>query len=70
VEPTVIAKGSPVTAEYTSGAIRLKVPVIAERAGRVGDLIQVRNPSSQKVFSARVRNEEYVVVEENLRTKP
>jgi flagella basal body P-ring formation protein FlgA len=65
VEPMVIAKGAPLIAEYISGRIRLKIPVVAERAGRMGEMISVRNPSSQKVFAARVRGEGIVVVEEN-----
>ncbi len=69
-QPVVIAKGSHATAEYTDGSVRLKVVVIAEQAGRVGEWIDVRNPSSQKVFAARVRGEGQLVVDENQRSKP
>jgi flagella basal body P-ring formation protein FlgA len=65
VEPVLVAKGSPVVAEYLSGTIQLRVPAIAERAGRMGDVIAVRNRSSQKILAARVSGQGRVTVDKN-----
>ena len=49
-----INRGDAVEVEVRSGAARIAFVATAESAGRTGDIIAVRNPSSNRVFKARV----------------
>jgi flagella basal body P-ring formation protein FlgA len=61
--PAVVLKGEQAVAEYHEGAVRLSLPVIAERNGRIGELIPVRNPASQKTLFGHVIAERRVSIE-------
>lgn len=57
-----VDRGDIVQVEVSSGAMTLGFTGKAESAGRVGDLIRVRNPSSNKIFEARVSGRDKTVV--------
>ncbi|MEP7354924.1 MAG: flagellar basal body P-ring formation chaperone FlgA [Acidobacteriota bacterium] len=63
VEPMVVAKGTEVMVQFSAAGVVLKFPALAERAGRLGDIIPVRNVSSGKTIPAKVRSANLVVVE-------
>jgi flagella basal body P-ring formation protein FlgA len=48
--PTVIKRGSAVKLIFESAALRVETAGVAEEAGKLGDLIQVKNASSGKVL--------------------
>jgi len=48
--PTLMKRGSPIILVYETGTLRVEVPGAAEEAGKAGDLIQVKNPSSGKLL--------------------
>jgi len=61
--PTAVARGDRVGVEAHSGAASLRFEARAEAAGRVGDLIPIRNMESGKTFRARVLRKGEVAVE-------
>ena len=61
--PNDVNRGDPVRVEVRSGAAHLAFMAKAESGGRNGDWIAVRNPSSNKVFQARVKDKDQVVVQ-------
>jgi len=61
--PAAVLKGDQAVAEYHDDALRLSLPVIAERSGRIGEIIPVRNPTSHKELFARVTGEGKVTLE-------
>jgi flagella basal body P-ring formation protein FlgA len=63
--PASILKGEQAIAEYQGDAIHLSLPVIAERNGRVGEIIPVRNLASRKVMQARVTGERRVSINDS-----
>jgi flagella basal body P-ring formation protein FlgA len=48
--PTVVRRGSPITLVYETGALRVETQGLAEEGGKLGDLIQVKNPTSGKLL--------------------
>jgi flagellar basal body P-ring formation protein FlgA len=48
--PTVVRRGSPIVLVYETGALRVETPGLAEEGGKLGDLIQVKNPTSGKLL--------------------
>lgn len=48
--PTLMRRGSPIVLVYESGSLRVETPGVAEEGGKVGDLIQVKNPDSGKLL--------------------
>ncbi len=62
-EPVIVASGADLTAEFRSGRLRVTAPVVAIAAGKLGDIISVRNPSSKKIFAARIQSSGRVIVE-------
>src|SRR3990172_10656479 len=48
--PTLVKRGSPIILVYETGSLRVEAPGAAEEAGKAGDLIQVKNPSSGKLL--------------------
>jgi flagella basal body P-ring formation protein FlgA len=52
--PPDVNRGEMVEVEVRSGAAHLAFTGKAESAGHSGDTIVIRNPSSNKVFQARV----------------
>ena len=61
--PNQVNRGDEVEVEVRSGAARLAFTGKAESSGRNGDLVAVRNPSSNRVFRARVDGKGKVTVE-------
>ncbi len=49
-QPTVVRRGSPVTLVYETGSLRVEAPGLAEEGGKLGEFIQVKNPSSGKLL--------------------
>lgn len=46
--PTLLKRGSPITLVFDSGSLRVETQGVAEEGGKMGDLIQVKNPASGK----------------------
>jgi flagella basal body P-ring formation protein FlgA len=61
--PNDVHRGDAVHVEVRSGAALLAFTAKAESDGRSGDLIAVRNPSSNRIFRARVAGKDRVVVQ-------
>jgi flagella basal body P-ring formation protein FlgA len=57
-----IERGETVSVEVSSGATQLRFQARAESGGSAGDSIMLRNPSSGRLFPARVEKEGKVVV--------
>ena len=60
--PNDVNRGQNVEVRVLSGGARLEFIAKAETAGRVGDIISVRNPSNNHAFQARVAGKGQVVV--------
>ncbi len=52
--PPDVSRGDPVDVEVRSGAMRLVLRARSEADGRHGEVIVLRNPSSNRIFQARV----------------
>jgi flagella basal body P-ring formation protein FlgA len=61
--PNDVNRGDAVHVEVRSGAAHVALTAKAETAGRAGDFIMLRNPSSNKLFRARVEGKDQVVVQ-------
>lgn len=61
--PNLVNRGDAVEVEVRSGGARLAFTGKAESSGRNGDLVAVRNPSSNRVFRARVDGKGKVTVD-------
>lgn len=48
--PTLLKRGAPITLVFDSGSLRVETQGLAEEGGKIGDTIQVKNPSSGKVL--------------------
>jgi len=62
-EPVLITNGADLTAEFRSGRVRITAPVVALGSGRMGETISVRNPTSKKIFVAKIQSPSHVIVE-------
>ena len=58
-----IAKGDTVQVEVRNGAARLVLEARAESAGAIGESIAVKNPTSGKIFRARIESSGRVIVD-------
>lgn len=65
--PAAVLKGGQAIAEYHGNAVFLSLPVIAERSGRIGDVIRVINPETHKTFFAQVTGDGKVLIESGSR---
>jgi flagella basal body P-ring formation protein FlgA len=63
VHPFDVLRGDLVQVEVRLGKARLSMRGRAEAAGRVGEMIAVRNPESNKLFQARVEGKGFVLVD-------
>ena len=61
--PNQVNRGDVVNVEVRSGGARLEFTGKAESSGRTGDLVAVRNPTSNRVFRARVDGKNKVTVQ-------
>ena len=61
--PNQVNRGDAVEVEVRSGGARLAFTGTAESSGRNGDQVSVRNPSSNRIFRARVEGKGKVTVE-------
>jgi flagella basal body P-ring formation protein FlgA len=52
--PTIVKRGSPVTLVFENAGLRVETKGVAEEAGKIGDLVQVKNPSSGKLLRGTV----------------
>ena len=55
-KPATVQRGDTVRLRAVSGAAQITLYVQAQAAGKIGDLIAVKNPSSGRVLRARVEN--------------
>jgi flagella basal body P-ring formation protein FlgA len=53
-EPPVVRRGEAVKVEVLCGPARLQLDAVAEREGRAGEIVELRNPASGKIFRARL----------------
>lgn len=58
----VVEEGAAVIMELTRGTVILAGPAVALESGQIGDVIRVRNPSSDTILRARVVDEKKVTV--------
>jgi flagella basal body P-ring formation protein FlgA len=68
--PMDVARGELVHVEAHNGAARVVLTARAETAGRVGDLIAVRNLETSRVFHGRVDAKGSVVVDSGAVREP
>jgi len=61
--PFDVARGDMVRVEVRLGRAHLNLSGRAESAGRMGDMIPVRNPESSRIFQARVEGKDRVLVD-------
>jgi len=61
--PKAVARGEMVAVEARMGAAEVRFEGRAESAGGTGDVVSVRNPSSGRIFKARVKRKGLVAVE-------
>ena len=61
--PKDVKRGDTVAVEVRSGAAHLAFTAKSESDGRVGDLIAIRNPRSNKIFQARVDGKDKAFVD-------
>jgi flagella basal body P-ring formation protein FlgA len=66
-ERASVLKGEQAIAEYRGDAVWLSLPVVAERSGRIGEVIRVLNPESHKTLLAQVIGEGRVLIESGSR---
>ena len=55
-DPPAVRRGDSVRVEVRSGLARLHFDAVAESAARAGDIVELRNPLSGKVFRARLES--------------
>lgn len=60
--PNLMRRGSPVTLLYETRSLRVESPGLAIEGGKVGDMIQVKNPNSGKLMRGVVIDERTVRV--------
>jgi flagellar basal body P-ring formation protein FlgA len=60
--PTLMRRGSPVTLIYETRMLRVESPGLAVEGGKIGDMIQVKNPNSGKLLRGVVIDERTVRV--------
>lgn len=61
--PPLIQRGEEIQVTVQSGQARLRLTARAQRAGRAGETIPVRNPQSGRIFPARVEGQGQAVAE-------
>jgi len=60
--PTLVRRGSPVTLLYETRTLRVESPGLVIEGGKIGDMIQVKNPNSGKLMRGIVIDERTVRV--------
>lgn len=60
--PNLMQRGSPVTLLYETQTLRVESPGLAIEGGKIGDMIQVKNPNSGKLMRGVVIDERTVRV--------
>ena len=61
-QPVAVAMGAPVQIIFRRGGLQATAKGVALSRGRIGQIIKVKNESSQKIISARVVNDQTVEV--------
>lgn len=59
--PSTVKRGDAVKVEVEIGSARLSFSAVAERAARDGDVLELRNPSSGKLFRAKLEGAKAVL---------
>jgi flagella basal body P-ring formation protein FlgA len=57
-----IRRGDPIRVEVRSGEAHLSFDAIAESPAREGDMVEIRNPGSGKIFRARLEQNGRAVI--------
>jgi len=52
--PNLLRRGAPVILLYETGGLRVEAPGLAVEGGRIGELVQVKNPASGKLLRGLV----------------
>lgn len=52
--PSLLRRGSPVTLLYEAGGLRVEAPGLAMEGGKIGEIVQVKNPTSGKLLRGLV----------------
>jgi flagella basal body P-ring formation protein FlgA len=60
--PPIVRRGDAVKVEVRSGSARLQFDAVAQGSARAGDLIELRNPESGRIFRARLEERGRAVV--------
>jgi flagella basal body P-ring formation protein FlgA len=60
--PYDVTRGEDVEVEVSSGGARLALAGKAESNARTGDLVAIRNPSSNRIFRARVNGKAHAII--------
>jgi flagella basal body P-ring formation protein FlgA len=61
-QPLQVRRGESVMVTAVSGAAQLTMEAVAENSGKQGDTISLRNPSSGKIFRARIEGRDQALV--------
>ena len=61
-QPPAVHRGEAVNVEVQCGPARLHLNAIAERDGRNGEMLELRNPTSGKTFRARLEGSKAVLI--------
>jgi flagella basal body P-ring formation protein FlgA len=61
-QPPAVRRGEAVTVDVQCGPARLRLNAIAERDGRNGEMLELRNPTSGKTFRARLEGSKAVLI--------
>ncbi len=61
-QPPAVRRGESVKVDVQCGPARLRLDAIAERDGRDGEMLELRNPTSGKTFRARLEGSKAVLV--------
>jgi flagella basal body P-ring formation protein FlgA len=64
--PPDVTRGDPVDVEVRSGATRIALRARSESDGRHGEMISLRNPSSNRIFQARVEGKDKASIDLSL----
>jgi flagella basal body P-ring formation protein FlgA len=62
IEPLLVRRGDLVEVTAIAGAAQLRLPALAEAAGRQNDVIALKNPRTGRIFRARIEGQDKALV--------
>jgi len=62
IEPLQVRRGDLVDVTAIAGSAELRMPALAETQGRQGDMISLKNPTTGKIFRARIEGKDKALV--------